>query len=266
MMSIGESSRVNHFAEAMIEAECERQNQGYAKYHARRFDYLCRLSRRLRPSREAAVLDIGRSYLSCKLAEWYDDVTTLGFPLEQDLDAGHRQVAPDISRAPRRHIVFDLNEAQHYDSVGDDAQFDLIVFAETIEHLHTAPELVLHCLANSLKPDGLIICQTPNAASLRKRLQALAGLNPYERIRCNFKNPGHFREYTKRELIEIGEAAGLVNVEHAFADYFGVHGGRGRQLLAAAAEAIARVAKPLSRGQTIVYGKAPGSRKRSPSG
>ncbi|MDP9149663.1 MAG: hypothetical protein M3O36_06955 [Myxococcota bacterium] len=45
------------------------------------------------------------------------------------------------------------------------------MFAEVLEHLHTAPELVLAFLRRLLLPQGLLILQTPNAASLSKRIK-----------------------------------------------------------------------------------------------
>jgi hypothetical protein len=54
-----------------------------------------------------------------------------------------------------------------------------IVFAEVIEHLFTAPELVLAYLHELLVPRGQLLLQTPNAASLRKRLKLALGRNPF---------------------------------------------------------------------------------------
>jgi hypothetical protein len=53
------------------------------------------------------------------------------------------------------------------------------------------------------------VLQTPNAASLRKRIKLLIGRNPYERIRVDRSNPGHFREYTVNELRSIVSGAGF---------------------------------------------------------
>jgi 2-polyprenyl-3-methyl-5-hydroxy-6-metoxy-1,4-benzoquinol methylase len=250
----------NAYAQEMIAAEFARQSKNYTEYHARRFNYLTKLCIRLFPDRGARVLDIGRSYLSHLLAEHYDDVSTLGFPLDVGEHDGHRSTPVAPHRDLRRHLVFNLNDAQTQDTIGDEAKFDLILLAETIEHLYTAPELVLRCLGNSLTASGMIVCQTPNAAALRKRLQLLAGKNPYERLRCNNLNPGHFREYTKYELIDIGARAGLSTYMHQYADYFGVDGGAGRRLVAKAAEYFGLVAPATRRGQTIVYRRADSQR------
>ena len=75
-----------------------------------------------------------------------------------------------------------------------------MVFAEVIEHLHTSPLHSLNFVRGLVAESGVVILQTPNAVSLPKRLKVLGGRNPYEQIRADPSNPGHFREYTLREL------------------------------------------------------------------
>ncbi|HXU02733.1 MAG TPA: methyltransferase domain-containing protein, partial [Polyangia bacterium] len=91
----------------------------------------------------------------------------------------------------------------------DVGPYDVIVFAEVIEHLYTAPELVLPYLRDLLVPGGVLLLQTPNAVSLRKRAKLLLGVNPFERIRPERDNPGHFREYTASELKDLLAGAGF---------------------------------------------------------
>lgn len=182
-----------------------------------RFQYTVSLCRRLNPKSDAKVLDVGRSYLSFMLAQHYADVSTLGFPLGEHGYA-HEHAAAQDKRQPGGHIVFDLNDAQAR-GIDSKDQFNLIVFTEVLEHLFTAPELVLHALRELLVEDGLIVCLTPNAIALPKRLRLLRGTNPYERIRINCHNPGHYREYTKTELQQMGLTAGLEMVHHEFGNY-----------------------------------------------
>ena len=56
---------------------------------------------------------------------------------------------------------------------------------------------------------GVLVVQTPNAVSLPRRLAMLGGRNPYELIREDATNPGHFREYTAAELRRYAAVAGL---------------------------------------------------------
>jgi hypothetical protein len=46
------------------------------------------------------------------------------------------------------------------------------------------------------------------------------GRNPYERLRLYSVNPGHIREYTKRELCEIAGSVGLQCLSHSYLNWF----------------------------------------------
>ncbi len=147
---------------------------------------------------DSRFLDVGASSLTSLLtSELKVSVDSLG------LEADHQ--TNDV-----RHYQFDLNEAQRREHWRTDlGPYDVIVFAEVIEHLYTAPELVLAYLKELLKPKGVLVVQTPNAVALRKRAKMLLGMNPFERIRADRSNPGHFREYTRPELVGILQQAGF---------------------------------------------------------
>jgi 2-polyprenyl-3-methyl-5-hydroxy-6-metoxy-1,4-benzoquinol methylase len=224
----------------------------YALYHSKRYDYVVTKCLAQKPSPDTTVLDIGRSPLTLKLCQHYRRVTSLGFPLTPDQREAEIALKT-IDPCMLGHIEFDLNEARTVARYGSDDKFELIVFGETIEHLVAPPELVLSFLKGFLTNDGIIICQTPNAVALHKRLKMLLGINPYERLRFEILNQGHIREYTKQELIEIGQTAGLCVIEHEFLDYFGVQGGSIRHMAVAASKVASLVFPSLSRGQTIIY-------------
>jgi SAM-dependent methyltransferase len=254
-----QQQRHDALRERMIAAErAQAGDHDYAAYHRRRFDYLLALCTALRPDPAARVLDVGRSPFSRMLLERYDSVTTLGLPPSGDDAGGAAGADPAAGGAERTyagHIVCDLNRAQEQGAPPDAAAgagFDLIVFAEVLEHLHTAPELVLHLLAGLLADGGLLVCQTPNAAALPRRLRLAAGRHPYERIRANTGNPGHVREYTGDELKEIARTAGLQVVRHEYADYFAAPGGVLPAAATAVMRALGRLRPALLRGQTIV--------------
>jgi SAM-dependent methyltransferase len=225
----------------------------YVDYHGRRFKYVVGKCVELCPQQKTRVLDVGRSHLSALLLEHYDSVWTLGFPIDDAEGFAHPAGAVPGRKQYAGHIVFDLNDTQTIEVIPTDIRFNLIVFAEVIEHLHTAPELVLHALCNLLTDDGIIVCQTPNASALHKRITLLLGRNPYERLRIDARDPGHIREYTKRELIDAGRIAGLEPVAHEYAEYFGRHGSFPRKLAVRIHEYVARIFPSLSRGQTIVF-------------
>jgi hypothetical protein len=109
------------------------------------------------------------------------------------------------------HIEMDLNDAHSAENwpKSQGEGYDLIVFAEVVEHLYTSPEQVLNCLKGMLRTGGRILVQTPNAAALKKRLKLLSGKNPYELIRLDRTNPGHFRELTVGDLRRYAKRCGL---------------------------------------------------------
>jgi 2-polyprenyl-3-methyl-5-hydroxy-6-metoxy-1,4-benzoquinol methylase len=203
-----------HFAERirqLVDREKERTSSPeaakvYAKNQARRFKITYDLCCQLVPDTNAVVCDVGRSPFTERLSNRYAQVWSLGLPLDED-DGGHRETNA-LRDVP--HIACDLNSSIDVDRwPRESVRFDLIVCAETIEHLHTPPELALMMLSSLLKPQGLLLVTTPNACGIARRLKLLLGSNPFERIRYYALNPGHFREYTRREMIEMGETAGL---------------------------------------------------------
>ena len=242
----------NELARELI-SDSDRANStsGYAEYHQARFEYLTALCHRFAPGTNSSVLDIGRSPLSDLLAVKYPNLTTLGLAFEDDTGAHAKETTIGKDHG---HVVFDLNRAQDPNEWPAAGPFDLIVFAEVLEHLYTAPELILLFFASLLSPGkGVLICQTPNAAAIHKRLKLLLGYNPYERIRCFDRNPGHYREYTRAELAEIGRVTGLEPIFHEYVDYFGCKGNSMKALMNILYQHTAAKVPSFRRGQTIVY-------------
>ena len=166
-------------------------NAGYLAFHQPRFAFLLKVVSE-QVVGAPRILDVGPSPFTAMLrATLHSPVDTLGLEPEATSERG-------------RHFHFNLNDTQHGAKWRlDFGRYDLIVFAEVIEHLFTAPEIVLAYLRDLLVPGGQLVLQTPNAASLRKRIKLALGRNPFERIRLDPSNPGHFREYTATELAQI---------------------------------------------------------------
>jgi SAM-dependent methyltransferase len=170
------------------------------------------------------ILVVGPSYETRLLREelpearvdtlgWYDD----RFPL----------------REGEQHVELDLNDADRPPL----ERHDLVICSEVIEHLQVAPVPVLRYLGEALADGGRLILQTPNAASLPNRLRLLVGRNPYEPIREDPRNPGHFREYTVDELRDAVTAAGFEVERLLTANYFD-HGSRKNRAYRAAGRAL----------------------------
>lgn len=188
----------------------------YFKFHRKRYNYLLSLLKEY-VSLDSNILDIGRSPLTALLYKrGYKNLTTLGFPLSKThLDKKVPEMIP--------HIIFDLNDCKNREKWIKLPKFDLIIFAEVLEHLHVAPEYVMEFLKSGLENGGYIILQTPNAVSIGKRLKMLFGIHPFEMIRKG-DDPGHIREYTKKELIQLGKKVGLKVIMHEYKNYFNLEG------------------------------------------
>ncbi len=195
----------------------------YLRTHARRYALLLDLAKSFAPK---TILVVGPSYESVLLRDALPGVAidTLGW---------HDQRFPRIDG--EAHVQHDLNDPDYPEL----EPHDLIVCAEVLEHLYVSPVPVLSFLGRSLAPNGRLVIQTPNATALPKRLRMLLGRNPYDPIRDEPANPGHFHEYTIGELRDAVEAAGLEVEQLVTANYFD-HGSRKNRLF--------RVADPLLPG------------------
>jgi SAM-dependent methyltransferase len=206
--------------------------QVYLRTHSRRYALLLDLVEGIAPQR---ILVVGPSFESALLRERLPDATvdTLGW-----LD--HRFPL----REGEHHIEFDLNSGEYPELEAH----DVVVCCEVVEHLHVPAARVLRFLATGLAPGGRLVLQTPNATALPKRLRMLLGRNPYEPIRDEPGNPGHFHEYTVPELRTAVEDAGLEVERLLTANYFD-HGSRKNS----AYRAVERVLPPtLREGITVV--------------
>ena len=188
----------------LIERDARRVGRhDYATFHAERFAYLLETAQRLRPNAQR-VLDVGCGPFTQMARDVFPEVWTLGF----------------AGQATENHIAYDLNAIQDGVRPAADTRFDLIIFAEVVEHLHVPAAAAFVALKALLNPGGVILLQTPNAAEVMNRVALLRGRNPYERLRLTPQNPGHFREYTLAELADDAHAAGLEVIFSAYRDYF----------------------------------------------
>jgi len=85
--------------------------------------------------------------------------------------------------------------------------FDAALLINLIEHLHRSPRQLLNYSLSSLKPGGLLLIETPNAAALVKRFKVLFGKSSQANSDFFYWNigeyRGHVREYTQSEIKRI---------------------------------------------------------------
>ncbi len=192
----------------------------YTESHSKRYAYLLNTIGKLLEetwgkTKSLEVLDIGPGFQTRLLKAVFPafEIDTLGFA-----DPPRAGFLRDIVR---HHYEFDLNDFQFDNCNPDLDRYDIILFCEVIEHLYTMPEKVLRHLKPHLKPNGLLIIQTPNAVSWRHRLKMLIGRNPFARITTY--RMGHYREYTAKELCEIAALTGFQVRSLRLENYFGLH-------------------------------------------
>jgi len=96
-----------------------------------------------------------------------------------------------------------------------DNSFDIVIFAEVIEHLRISPLRALLEIKRILKPGGLLLLKTPNMARLSNVLALLVGKNVVERFPDDDTGLTHItdvithiREYTMKELKILMNRAG----------------------------------------------------------
>lgn len=82
--------------------------------------------------------------------------------------------------------------------------FDVVLSLGVIEHVPHTPRLLMNAIDYVLKPEGILILDTPNLAYIYKRRQLSNGISPYVPIGLQYETEipfeGHHREYTLSEI------------------------------------------------------------------
>lgn len=204
----------SHVIEEVLASHDETTVRAYISFHRRRYHALLELVDEVLPTGRSSILDVGpfaqtelmrRSFANAR-------VDTVGL-------ADRRFPG----RPGEQHHELDLNSVSDPASRPEIEPHDVVVLAEVLEHLHTAPALVLRWLAGCLNPGGHLIVQTPNACAIQKRAAMLFGRNPFQMIETEDAGAldlGHIREFTVDELLELGRGTGLELRAWRTANYF----------------------------------------------
>lgn len=189
----------------------------YLGYHSKRLAYTANFVQSVANTAQAPlkILDVGPHFLTFSIKHLVQPT-----PLMYTMGFANYHLFPENQTV--KHFELDLNTCESMPENAIEERFDLIVISETIEHLYTSPKIIFAFLGKLLtnKPGSGILVQTPNAVNLYKRIKLACGRNPYELIRTDRTNPGHFREYTMDELINYGKEAGFTIGFHEYCDYW----------------------------------------------
>lgn len=97
-------------------------------------------------------------------------------------------------------------------------EFDLVIYAEIIEHLLNDPCKVLREIKRCLKPNGTLILTTPNVARLENVARLISGANIYDPYSGYGPYGRHNREYNTHEMVQLLRFEGLDIISNFTAD------------------------------------------------
>jgi 2-polyprenyl-3-methyl-5-hydroxy-6-metoxy-1,4-benzoquinol methylase len=126
-----------------------------------------------------------------------------------------------------------------------DESFDIVLLTEVLEHLRDYPLRTLTEAHRILRPGGMLLLTTPNAASLQNRVRLAFGGSVHTPLRdwmFGLPHARHAREYTTTELRELVGAAGL-DIVSLESRHFHTASGRQDRLAVAAKLALDRLAR-----------------------
>jgi len=202
--------------------DLDNESSVYLRVQSKRYLYLLEILKELRgslPGPEARILDVGPSFFTQIIEEEFpgDSILSLGLD-HPESRGGHLPAEMVLNRG--NFYLFDLNDSQYPEKWVEIPECDIVILGEVLEHLYTSPILVLEFIQSFLKEKGYLVIQTPNAAATVKRVKLLIGRNPAEMIRDSRDNPGHFREYTVKELLSLAKQCGFVVCRCETKNYF----------------------------------------------
>lgn len=113
-----------------------------------------------------------------------------------------------------RYVLHDLSQPTIPLESG---QFDVIVFQDVIEHLPFSSRGIFAEFRRLLKPGGELIVCTPNLTRLATRVKLLLGRTVHPPLSyfwgSDFPFPGHYREFTGKEIRQMLDWSGFVPLE-----------------------------------------------------
>lgn len=182
----------------------------YATHDFRRFVYTWGLARGL----AGKCLELGANpYFTTFLLKKFSDLEiSLGNYFGHENDGECAQVVEYTDMISCQKVVEEVT-FKHFNVENDifpyaDREFDLVIFAEIIEHLLNDPCQVLREIKRVLKIDGTLILTTPNVARLENVTRLISGANIYDPYSGYGSYGRHNREYNIHELIQLLEYEG----------------------------------------------------------
>lgn len=198
------------------EEEFRRTNKGFPRGYLKNFDFnsiewkryiqifnLINVHKSRAKQREYQALELGTGLGVFTLAY------RLAYPDDQLVSLDHPTIAAETTSS-----LFPVLEKHGVGMVGAkldsalpfaDNSFDIVFFLAVIEHLANSPRELLDEIYRILRPEGVLILDTPNLGAFERRYNMLfQGKGPFFEIDHFFYSEppfsGHHREYNLNEL------------------------------------------------------------------
>lgn len=187
------------FAALTSEVRWQEPPDYYPRYRSRYAAILQKLAGSA-PAHPIDVLDIGGGQLAFLAATLWGDRACVA-DIETSCFEGLHQKGID---------AFQWDIAR--DDPPRDRSFDAIFFSEVIEHLPVPGHVVLARLRMLMRPDGLLICSTPNLYRLRNIVYLISGRQLFDHFDlAGERGYGHVLEYSAEHLAWQLNRAGFVD-------------------------------------------------------
>lgn len=197
----------------------EDEMKSYATHDFKRFVYTWDLVQRL----SGKCLELGANpYFTTMLLEKYSDLEVVKANYFGNVPIGQYIQEIDFLDTPSQKKTKTI-KYDHFNIEEDlfpymDNEFDVVIFAEIIEHLLNDPCKVLREIKRVLKPDGILVLTTPNVARLENVSRLISGINIYDPYSGYGPYGRHNREYNRHELVELLQFEGYELLSHFTAD------------------------------------------------
>jgi len=175
----------------------------YLVSHKKRFYELCNyVAESIGDRKGLKILDIGTSVNTLILKHLFADQLVVTAD-RLGVNFSEKDILPLLN--------VDLNDPElDFFDFGD--RYDIILFAEILEHLLANPRRVFQFLLKHLTRQGVLILTTPNFFNERNLRALSEGVNPQpiypDYLKRGEENQYHIREYSRSELMEICDEAG----------------------------------------------------------
>lgn len=178
---------------------------GYVVQHKKRFARtIAEINRHLKDVNDRSavkILDVGSLGGELSIALKHEGYEVHSTDLEL--------VATEFKRAYERNEIEIRAMTDSRTLPYEEDNFDGVVFCETLEHIYDNPLDILSEFKRVLKPGGFVLLTTPNVMRLENKIKFLLNINIYQDLARYVHYPStqrlalHFREYTKKELIQL---------------------------------------------------------------